>query len=60
MSDNVIRFGGSHIGNQIALQNLKAWLAGSKSRNYVVVSAIPQLLDLVQFNLQQVFLQELD
>ncbi|WP_321996062.1 ACT domain-containing protein [Draconibacterium orientale] len=60
MSDNVIRFGGSHIGNQIALHNLKAWLTGCNSRNYVVVSAIPQLLDLVQFNLQQVFLQELD
>ncbi|QIA08328.1 aspartate kinase [Draconibacterium halophilum] len=60
MSDNVIRFGGSHIGNQIALQNLKAWLAGSTSRNYVVVSAIPGLLDLIQFNLEQVFQNELN
>ena len=60
MSDNVIRFGGSHIGNQIAFQNLKAFLTGSTSRNYVVVSAIPGLLDFIQFNLEQVFQNELD
>ncbi|MDX8339732.1 hypothetical protein SLH46_11090 [Draconibacterium sp. IB214405] len=60
MSDTVIRFGGSHIGNQIALQNLKVYLNESKSRNFIVVSAIPGLLSLVQYNLEQVFQKELD
>ncbi|WP_321373981.1 ACT domain-containing protein [uncultured Draconibacterium sp.] len=60
MSDTVIRFGGSHIGNQIALQNLKVYLNGSKSRNYVVVSAIPGLLNLIESSLEEVFQNELN
>ena len=60
MSDTVIRFGGSHIGNQIALQNLKVYLNGSKSRNYVVVSAIPDLLNLIESSLEEVFQNELN
>nr|WP_319509474.1 hypothetical protein [uncultured Draconibacterium sp.] len=60
MSDTVIRFGGSHIGNQIALQNLKVYLNGSKSRNFVVVSAIPGLLSLIESSLGEVFQNELN
>ncbi|WP_347841090.1 ACT domain-containing protein [uncultured Draconibacterium sp.] len=60
MSDKVIRFGGSHIGNPKALANLQSWLKNDDSRTYVVVSAIPELLQLIQSKLDLVFIQELD
>lgn len=58
MSDNIIRFGGSHIGNQSILNNLKAYLNQHKERNFIVVSAIPELLVLIQNNLDNVLLKE--
>ncbi len=57
MSNRVIRLGGSHIGNSNSIQNLNQFLAKSNNRNFVVVSAIPGLLQLIEDSLLQVFQQ---
>jgi len=60
MSDRVIRLGGSHIGNPKSIQNLNVFLSKEKGRNFVVVSAIPPLLQLVETALVNVFESETD
>ena len=55
MSNRIIRLGGSHIGNSNSIQNLNQFLAKSKNRNFVVVSAIPAVLNLIEESLLQVF-----
>lgn len=47
MSDIVIRLGGSHIGNPKSITNLNTYLSKNEGRSFVVVSAIPELLQLV-------------
>ena len=47
MSDKVIRLGGSHIGAPESVNNLKQYLSRNSGRNFVVVSAIPELLSLL-------------
>ncbi|HYQ56581.1 MAG TPA: ACT domain-containing protein [Draconibacterium sp.] len=59
MSDVVIRFGGSHIDKQTSVQNLKSYLKQDKDRNFVVVSAIPKLLEYIDLKLTHVFQHEL-
>lgn len=54
MSDTIIRFGGSYINHQTALNNLKAYLNNYKGHNYIVVSAVPELLDLIETKVEQV------
>ncbi len=60
MSDRVIRLGGSHIGNSNSIQNLDTYLARSKGRKWVVVSAIPEILNVVETNLAKVFSGTID
>ena len=55
MSNRIIRLGGSHIGNSNSIQNLNQFLAKSKNRNFVVASAIPAVLNLIEESLLQVF-----
>jgi aspartate kinase/aspartokinase/homoserine dehydrogenase 1 len=57
MSDNIIRLGGSHIGNTNSIKNLYNFLQKSGGRKFIVVSAIPQLLQLIEQNLNNVFQQ---
>ncbi len=57
MSDRIIRLGGSHIGNTGSLKNLNQFLGKNNGRKFIVVSAIPKLLLLVEQNLDGVFQQ---
>jgi aspartate kinase/aspartokinase/homoserine dehydrogenase 1 len=59
MSDRIIRFGGSNIGNINSVNQLKAFLNQSVGRKLIVVSAIPELLDWVEKSLGQIFQQQL-
>jgi len=56
MSDKIIRLGGSHIGSPDTITNLKQYLSQNKERNLVVVSAIPELLELFNKELALVFI----
>lgn len=60
MSNRVIRLGGSHIGETKSIQNLNQFLSKSNDRKIVVVSAIPELLKVVEQTILQVFQQNLD
>lgn len=60
MSDKVIRVGGSHIGNSDSIFNLQQFLHNNKGRKFVVVSAIPDLLDFIQINIENIFQAEFD
>ena len=51
MSDIVIRVGGSHLGNTTSISNLKKYLAHHDGRKFVVVSAIPGLLEALSDHL---------
>ena len=55
MSDKIIRLGGSHIDNPKSIQNLKAYLNAGKGRKFVVVSAIPALLELINKHVTTIF-----
>ena len=59
MSDRIIRFGGSNIGNINSVNRLQAFLNQSAGRKLIVVSAIPELLDWVEKSLEQIFQQHL-
>lgn len=60
MSDTVIRLGGSHIGNSHSIQNLERYLKQKRGRRFVVVSAVPELLKLVNNSISNVFQNELN
>ncbi len=55
MSDKVIRLGGSHIGKKDSIQHLKQYISQYEGRNFIVVSAVPELLDLFTKELSTVF-----
>ncbi len=55
MSDKVIRFGGSNVNNAKSIQNLVSYLGQFDSRKFIVVSAIPEILELIEKNIKQVF-----
>lgn len=55
MSDKVIRFGGSNINNAASIQNLVSYLHQFDGRKYIVTSAVPEILELVEKNINQVF-----
>ena len=57
MSDNVIRFGGSHLNNDISLKNLQLHLQKLSGRKIIVVSAIPELLKTISFKLNSIYQQ---
>ncbi len=58
MSNRVIRLGGSSIGNNPSILNLKEYVNKTSGRKYVVVSAIPELLKLLNESLASVFQQK--
>jgi aspartate kinase/aspartokinase/homoserine dehydrogenase 1 len=63
MSNTVIRLGGSHIGNPNSIYNLNEYLSRFNGRKFVVVSAVPELLELINKKLSFVFqnqLQDID
>jgi len=60
MSNRVIRLGGSHIGNSKSIQNLNQFLAKNSDRKFVVVSAIPEILELIEQSILNVFQQNID
>ncbi|HKI88780.1 MAG TPA: ACT domain-containing protein [Draconibacterium sp.] len=60
MSNRIIRLGGSNIGNKHSIQNLIRFLNKSNQRKFVVVSAVPKLLQLIQKSLEEVFQQQLN
>ena len=60
MSNIVIRLGGSHIGNPKSIKNLNQFLAKSSGRKFVVVSAIPELFNIVEQSVFNVFQQNTD
>lgn len=55
MSDRIIRFGGSYIGYIDSVSNLVDYLQKETSRTIVVVSAIPELLEWIEQNLEKIF-----
>ncbi|GAB1450095.1 aspartate kinase [Draconibacterium sp.] len=59
MSDRIIRFGGSHIGNINSVNHLRAFLSQSESRKLIAVSAIPELLAWIEKTLGQIFQSQL-
>lgn len=56
MSDKLIRLGGSHIALPDSINNLKKYLSESVGRNFVIVSAVPELLKLFKKELSLVFI----
>jgi aspartate kinase/aspartokinase/homoserine dehydrogenase 1 len=55
MSDRVIRFGGSNIGNLNSVNHLKQFLSRSSGKKLVVVSSIPDLLSWIEERVSMVF-----
>lgn len=58
MSDRIVRLGGSHIGTHTSVTNLKNYLGNTSGRKFIVVSAIPALLEFVIKSLDEVFYQQ--
>ena len=59
MSDRIVRFGGSNIGNINSVNNLRAFMKQSEGRKFIVVSAIPELLFWLENSLGQIFESQL-
>ncbi len=57
MSNQVIRFGGSNVGNTKSIQNLQTYIAREEQRICVVVSAIPELLQMIEKSISGIFNQ---
>lgn len=55
MSNRVIRFGGSYIGYIDSVHSLGSFLEKGSGRKFVVVSAIPELLEWIGKYLEQIF-----
>ncbi|KAF0237292.1 MAG: aspartate [Prolixibacteraceae bacterium] len=55
MYDRIIRFGGSYIGYIDSVCSLIVYLQKNPGRAFVVVSAIPELLEWIEQNLEQIF-----
>ncbi len=51
MSDNIIRLGGSHAGRGSSLKNLITHLSKTSGKSFIVVSAVPELLELIKNSL---------
>ena len=55
MSNRVIRFGGSYIGYIDSVSSLTGYLQKEPGKTFVVVSAIPELLEWIDQNLEKIF-----
>ncbi len=60
MSNQIIRFGGSNIGNTISVKNIRSYLNQSEARKFIVVSAIPELLGYIEKILDGIFRKPLE
>lgn len=60
MSNRVIRLGGSNIGDTNSIQNLFKYLDRDGGKKLVVVSAIPELLNLIKSNIDSIFFKEIN
>lgn len=60
MSDKVIRLGGSHLCNLDSIVHLAQYLNHFVGRKFVVVSAVPELLDILNDNMATVLQKEPD
>ncbi len=59
MSNRIVRFGGSNIGDTNSVSNLRDFLNQSVGRKLIAVSAIPELLTWIEKNLGQIFQTQL-
>lgn len=59
MSNRIVRFGGSNIGNTNSVNHLRAFLRQTEGRKLIVVSAIPELLSLIEKSIGQIFQNKL-
>ncbi len=48
MSNRIVRLSGSQVGNAASVKNLFTWLKGYDGVNFLVVSALPAVLKLIQ------------
>lgn len=55
MSNRVIRFGGSYIGYIDSVRSLTDYLQKKPGRTFVAVSAIPELLEWIEQNLENIY-----
>lgn len=60
MSDRIIRFGGSNIGNTNSVKNLEKYISRHHGRTFIVVSAIPQLLGYIENTVTGIFRHTLE
>jgi aspartate kinase/aspartokinase/homoserine dehydrogenase 1 len=60
MSNRIIRLGGSNIGDVRSIQGLAGFLGRSAGVKLVVVSAIPELLQFIRGNIENIFVRELN
>lgn len=55
MSNRIIRLGGSNVGDTNSIKNLTGYLNRTDGRKFIVVSAIPELLNLIEKSIDEVF-----
>lgn len=55
MSNRIVRFGGSYIAYLGSVKSLLDYLQKEPAKTFVVVSAIPELLDWIEQTLEQIF-----
>jgi bifunctional aspartokinase / homoserine dehydrogenase 1 len=55
MSDKVIRLGGSHSGYASSIQNLVSYSGKNDGRKFIVISAVPEILQLIRHAVLQAF-----
>lgn len=55
MSDKVIRFGGSNTKSASSVQNLVDYLTSFNNRKFIVTSAVPEILEIVENSIHRVF-----
>ena len=55
MSNRIVRFGGSYIAYPDSVKSLLNYLQKEPARTFVVVSAIPELLEWIEQTLEQIF-----
>lgn len=60
MSNRIVRFGGSNIGNTNSVNHLRTYLSKQPGRKLIVVSAIPELLNWIENSIGQIFQNQLE
>jgi len=58
MLNRIIRFGGGHSGDITAIRNLKSYSGRHESRNLIVTSAVPGILDLIATAVRDIFIAD--